>query len=220
MFFSVQTGFSNFQVVSEKKLNLDDDVVISGDRSDYYVTTPRRCTFDDAVQMMLKKVRNGKYDISPTPLIYHNEIFQKWDEINEKIYRCLCNDFRKSYRTINKDIGTYTNKVLHFLRSVDQFGQVIVMYFPDGLGAYQPTTYLIETDYDSVLTDIFSCLPVSTVFYRISKYLLMKIYLPFTLEGEMPYRSVPYVILNELKRKKLVEKYTNSIDQYHYRPQF
>jgi hypothetical protein len=219
MFFSVQSGFSNVQVVSQKKMNFS-DVVISGERSDYFVTTPCKCSFDDAVQVMLKKVGSiADLDVGPSPLVYHDDDFV-WDENDEKIYGELCNDFRKPFREVLRNTGTYSDKLLRWIRNRDQFGQTIVMYFPEGLGAYQPTTFLVETEYDSLLIEIFSCLPVPTVFYRIGAVVLFNVFLPFSLGGEVPYRSVPYVVLNELRKKKLVLKYTNSIDQYYYRPQF
>jgi len=198
LFFSVQSGFSNFQIVSDVKLNFR-DVIVSGVRSDYYVTTPRRCSFDDSVSLVLNELKE-KINLSPSPLIYHDEVF-KWDELNEKIYRELYNDFRKSYRTILRNTGVYQNKILHWLRNCKQFGQTIVMYFPHGLSAYQPTTFLVETDHDSLLIELFSCFPVPTVFFRIHDYLLFKVYLPFSLAGKIPYRSVPYIILNSLKKK-------------------
>jgi hypothetical protein len=221
MFISVQSGFSNFQVVSHQKLDLNDsDIVVSGARSDFYVTPPRRSSFSDSFSLIQAKLENiDSLKISPTPLMYHNEVYE-WDELDEKIYREVFNDFRKSYRTILKNTGAYSKKILRWLRTCDQFGQTIVMYFPDGLGAYQPTTYLVETEYDSLLIDLFSCFPVSTVFFRLGKYLLFKVYLPFSLDGDPPYRSIPYTILNFLKKRKLVLNYTNSIDQYYYRPQF
>ena len=219
IFFSVQSGFSNFQVVSSDKLTFK-DIVVSGSRSDYYVTTPSPCSFDDSVLMIQKKLKNIEtIKKTPSPLVYHDEVFE-WDELDQKIYKELFNDFRKSYRTILRNTGAYSNKVLHWLRNCDQFGQAIVMYFPRGLGAYQPTTFLVETDHDSLLIELFSCFPVSTVFFRIEKYLVFKVYLPFTLDGEPPYRSIPYIVLNSLKKRKLVLNYTNSVDQYHYRPQF
>ena len=219
-FFSVQSGFSNIQVVSPEKLNFK-DTIISGARSDYYVTTPRNCSFDDSFSRVLKKLDTlGDNTLAPSPLVYHDEVFSKWDELDEKIYREINNDFRKSYRTIVRNTGVYSKRVLHWLRRRDEFGDAIVMYFPDGLSAYQPTTFFVETEYDSLLIDLFSCFPVSTVFFRIDDYVLLNMFLPFTLDREIPYRSMPYVILHSLKKRKLVSRYTNSIDQYYYRPQF
>ena len=219
MFFSVQSGFSNFQIVSPDKLNFK-ETVISGARSDFYVSTPRRCSFDDSVSLIQDKLKDIEaIKESPSPLVYHDEVFE-WDELNEKIYKELFNDFRKSYRAILRKTGAYSNKILRWLRSCDKFGQTIVMYFPNGLGAYQPTTYVVETEHDSLLIELFSCFPVPTVFFRIEKYLLFKVYLPFSLEGDPPYRAIPYIVLNFLKKRKLVLNYTNSIDQYYYRPQF
>jgi hypothetical protein len=187
----------------------------------FNVTTPRNCSSDDSFSIVLKKLDTLEdIVLTPSPLIYHDEVFSKWDELDEKIYREINNDFRKSYRTIVRNTGGYSKRVLQWLRRRDEFGQAIVMYFPDGLSAYQPTTFFVETEYDSLLIDLFSCFPVSTVFFRIDKYVLLNVFLPFTLDREIPYRSIPYLVLHSLKKRKLVSKYTNSIDQYYYRPQF
>jgi hypothetical protein len=220
MFFSVQTGFSNFQIVSPAEINLKDNIVVSGERSDFYVTVPRNCSFETSISVIQDKLKNiDTVKRVPSPLIYRNEVF-KWDELDEKIYLELFNSFRKSYRTILKNTGVYSKRILHWLRNCNQFGQTIVMYFPQGIGAYQPTIFFVKTDNDSLLIDLFSCFPVSTVFFRIGEYLVFKVYLPFVLNGETPYRSIPYIMLNFLKKKKLVKNYTNSIDQYYYRPEF
>ncbi len=80
------------------------------------------------------------------------------------------------------------------------------------LNTYQLTTFFIETEYDSLLIDLFSSFPVSTVFYRLDNCVMMSIYLPYTLEA----RSIVHKVLCELGKKELVSKYTNSITEYHY----
>ena len=48
--FSVQTGFCNFQIVSNKELDLDEEIVHSGARSDYFISTPKNVTFKELVE--------------------------------------------------------------------------------------------------------------------------------------------------------------------------
>lgn len=69
--------------------------MILGARSDYYVTVPRHCSFDDSVSMILRKLENiSDTDPSPSPLIYRDKAYPGWDESDEKIYRELYNDFK------------------------------------------------------------------------------------------------------------------------------
>jgi len=66
---------------------------------------------------------------------------------------------------------------------------------------------------DRSALDIFSELPTTTVFYRLSGKVMMLAYLPFTLEG----RSVVRKALSILEKEELVTSYTNSVIEYHYR---
>ena len=100
-----------------------------------------------------------------------------------------------------------------WIRNRDDFSQTITMYFPEGLNTYQPTVFCVESEYDSVLIDLFSWLPVSTVFYRVEDKLLISFYLPYNLEGRYIVREV----LSTLRKKELVTNYTNSIVEYYFR---
>ena len=216
MFYSVQTGFSNFQIVTTKKITPPGDIVLTGERSDYYVSIPPNCSFEMSISLIKEKLSNiDKFNPTPSPLVYHDRVFE-WDTVMEQIYQKLYNNFRRPIREILRTTDAYSDKVIEWIRNRDTFGDTIIMYFPEGLPAYQPATYCIETEYqyDSLIIDLFSSFPVSTIFYRLHDKLMISMFLPFALEGKKITRR----ILSVLRKKELVGKYTNSIDEYFNSP--
>ncbi len=214
MYYSVQTGFSNFQIVTTKKITPPGDIIFSGERSDYHISIPPNCTFETSMSVIKRRLTNlDKFNHTPSPLIYHDEVFE-WDSSMEQIYQKLYNNFRTPIKEILRTTDAYSDKIMDWIKNRDRFGHTITMYFPEGLSAYEPTTYCVETEYDSLLIDLFSCFPVSTIFYRLHDKLMISTFLPFTLEGKKISRR----ILSFLKKRELVERYTNSIDEYDYRP--
>ena len=218
-YYSVQTGFSNFQIIAKKPLSLEFEVVLSGERSDYFISTPPNCTFEKSISLIEKKLKNlDDYEYEPTPLVYHSDNFQPWDDIDEVIFQKLCNNLRSSFTEIIETTGAYSDKIMNWFRTRGEFGHDIVMYFPEGERAYPLSLFCvdIENENDSILIDIFSQLPASCVFYRIGEELMMSIYLPF-LSGEGG-RFIMRKALGVLQKKELVRSYTNSIVEYGYRP--
>ncbi len=148
-----------------------------------------------------------------SPLLYHDTTYQ-WDDMDELIYRELSGDIRKPLDKALKKVGSYSDRMWNWIKKRDEFGQTIIMYFPEGEGSYLLSVYCIDTPYDSLLIDIFSSLPTSTVFYRIHDKFFMCAYLPFSPEGK---RYIIKKALATLWKKELVKSYTNSIVEYGYR---
>ncbi len=211
MYFCVQSGLSNFQIISTEEIDPKGEVVLSGSRSDYYVTIPPKSTPETAFTTIFKKAQNCSIEkVKPSPLVYHESRYEKWDKGMEIIYRELHNDLRKPFLQVIKNTGTYSNKIANWMKSRHEFGQTIVTYFPEGVASYQLTTFFIETEYDSLLIDLFSSFPVSTIFCRLDDYVVMSIYLPFPYES----RSFVHKVLTELAEKELVGGYTHSTIEY------
>ncbi len=215
IYCSVHTGFSDIQVISKKPLNLKGEVVLSGDRSDYYVSTPLNCSFSQAVSTIEKKLKNiDSHHYIPSPLVFRTTDYEPWDDLDEVIFWELCNDVRKPFSRIVKTTGAYSDKILKWFRKRNEFGHTFTMFFPRGEGSYQLTLYAVETEEDSLLIDIFSKFPTSSVFYRVDKYLMMVLYVSF------PYiaRSLVRNVLSSLQKKELIGDYINSIAEYSYHP--
>jgi hypothetical protein len=214
-YFCVQTGFSNFQLISKVPLpQFEQYSVLKGHRSDYYVTIPPECSFVESISRIKEKMENlDDFRWKPSPLKFHLESYEPWDEIDERTYWMVTDNIRKPFREIIREGQTYSDRVLEFFRNKDRFGEVFSMYFPDGEGSYQPSLFSIKTDNDALLIDLFSCFPMSNVFYRLDNRLIMWINLPFLLDARILVREV---LLN-LKKEELVEEYSNSIVEYSYR---
>ena len=88
------------------------------------------------------------------------------------------------------------------------------MYFPEGERAYQCMLFAVETEYDSLLLDLFSELPTSAVFCKVDRFVLMALYIPFLYIAQSMIRRV----LSYLQKKELIHRYINSIIEYSYRP--
>ena len=156
--------------------------------------------------------------------ILRQEEYSEWDQLDEAIYTALANDLRKPWVRVLKESDAYKDKIMNWFRRRDDFGSTHVMYFPEGESAYQLSLYMVETEYDSLLIDIFSELPASSVFYRLQNKLMICIYLPFlNSEGErFSYsyggRFIVRKVLSILQKEELVTDCTNSIVEYYYRP--
>ena len=213
MYFCVQSGISNFQVISTQEIDPKGEIILSGFRSDYYVTIPPKSTPENAIPVILKKAESiTEESKNLSPLIFRESHYEKWDKGMQAIYRELHNNMRKPFLQVIKNTGTYSNKIAKWMKSRDEFGQTIITYFPQGVAAYQLTTFCIETEYDSLLIDLFSSFPVSTIFCRVENYVIMSIYLPFPYES----RFFVHKVLTELAKKELVGGYTHSTIEYHH----
>jgi len=214
MYFSVQTGFANFEIISKRPIRPEGKIVLSGCRSDYYVSIPPDITFREAEKRLFKKIDTiEQFEPQDSPLVLRKENYEPWDEKDERLYEELHNDLRKPFAQVMRETHTYSDKIMEWFRSRDKFGHTITMYFPQGLSSYLPALYVIDTEHESLMIHLFSELPTPSVFYKINDMLMMSIYLPFTLKD----RSLIRKALSILQKRELVNEYTNSITEYFYR---
>ncbi|KYK37576.1 MAG: hypothetical protein AYK18_09605 [Theionarchaea archaeon DG-70] len=212
---SVETGFANFFIIAKSPIEPEGDIVLEGNRSDYYVSIPPDHDFQTAIVKMRNKLKDlDSLEYFPSPLLSRNYDYEPWDEKDEAIFQSLCNDMRMPFSRLLKETDTYSDKIMKWFRGRDEFGHTITMFFPEGDSSYILLRYFIDTNNDSLLIDIFSELPTSAVFYRLGEMLVISMYLPFSLEGRMIVREA----LSTLKSEELVTFYTNSFVEYGYRP--
>jgi hypothetical protein len=58
IYFSVQTGFINFQIISKVPLpQFEDCAILNGFCSDYYVTVPSECSFNHSISRIEEKMK-------------------------------------------------------------------------------------------------------------------------------------------------------------------
>jgi len=215
LYFSVQTGFANFEIISKCPIEPEGEIVLSGPRSDYYVSIPPDITFKKAGEKLLKKLHTAEqFEPQNSPLLLRKENYEPWDEKDERLHETLCNDLRKSFAQVMRETHTYSDKIMKWFRSRDEFGHTVTMYFPQGLSSYLPALFAIDTEHESLMIHLFSELSTPSVFFKVNDTFIMSIYLPFSLED----RSLIRKALSVLQKKELVNEYTNSIAEYGYRP--
>jgi len=56
IYCTVQSGFSDMQIISKAPLTLRESIVLSGERSDYYISIPKNQTFEKANLIIEKKL--------------------------------------------------------------------------------------------------------------------------------------------------------------------
>ena len=214
LYCSVQTGFADIQIISKSEINFEEEIVLSGPRSNYYVSIPPSCTYEESISRIEKRFKKIEKVLSESPLKFFKKSYGPWDDLDEAIFWSFSNNVRKKFKCVMEETGAYSDKILKWFRKRHKFGDTIVMFFPEGENYYQLTLYVIETKYDNIIIDLFSQLPTPSVFYRIDKSLIMAIYISFPFAA----RSLVRRILGFLKKEKLVSNYTNSIVEYGYRP--
>ncbi len=214
MYCTVQTGFSDMQIVSRVPLNLKEEIVLAGERSDYFVSTPKNHTFEEANRAIDEKLKAiDDIQSSPSPLILREEIYSPWDGLDEAIYLSINGNLRKPWTHVLKESRAYNDKIMRWFRNRDKFGHTITMYFPEGENAYQPSVFAVETENDRLMIDLFSEFPTSSVFYKLDRYVLMILCLSHPLVA----RSMVRRVLSCLQKKELIGKYINSIIEYYHR---
>jgi hypothetical protein len=214
IYYMVQTGFSNFSITAKREIDPPGEIIFSGERSDSVVSTPPDCTYEKAAERISQKLENMNDQGTPSPLIYQDTVYESWDEKDEIIYSELCDNMRKPFLPIMKKHKLYSDKIMNWIKERDTFGQTITFYYPEGEGAYLPLMYVMKTEYDSLIIDLFSQLPVNSVFFRIENHLIMTIYVPFRYFLRLLIRKV----FSKLGEANLIEDYDNTIIEYHYRP--
>lgn len=214
MYCTVQTGFSDMQIVSRVPLNLKEEIVLAGERSDYFVSTPKNHTFEKANRTIDKKLEaTDDIQCPPSPLLFREEAYAPWDDLDEAIYLSINGNLRKTWARVLEESEAYNDKIMKWFRNRDSFGHTIAMFFPEGERAYQPAIFAVETENDSLLIDLFSELPTSSVFYRLDKYVVMVLCLSYPLIA----RSMVRRVLSHLQKKELINTYINSVIEYYHR---
>jgi hypothetical protein len=224
-YHAVMDGFCNLWVVSKEKIIIEGDILVAGPRSDYHMSFPPDHSWDEAVQIMEKKVENfneKKYE--PEGIIKtHWDKPIEWDKEDELLFRKLKYDLRKPLTPIIKKFGTNTGKIEEWLKRLPETCNVLTSYFPNTISAYDPYIFMFKTDYEDFIIDLFSELPTSCLFFKVSGMLVLLAYMRRNLLRCIDHQpssinklQVP-LLIRSLVKKGIVQKKDHAIVNYHWR---
>jgi len=222
VYHAVMIGFADLMVIARKKIDIEGDILIEGCRSDYHIAYAPNHSWENAIQIMREKVENfSPKEYEPEGIIqtHWNEIIE-WDEEDEKLFREFKYDLRKKFTPIMKKHLISTTKIYQWLERLPETCTVFTRYFPGGASWYDPFLFMFETDYEDFIIDLFSELPTSAYFFKVSDKLflsgrmlkesLRKVDLDMTNIAQL---HIP-LLVGDLRKKGILKEEADAIFRY------
>ncbi|MBU7016707.1 MAG: hypothetical protein HXS44_04315 [Theionarchaea archaeon] len=201
-------GFCNMWVIAEEKIDIKGEIVLEGHRSDYYTSYAPNQTWETSIEIMRKKVDTfdtGNY----TPINYIRTHFGEIMDFrldSEILYRYFRQDMRRNLKPVMKNHQISAETLYGFLNNLQNTCTVATHYYPDSLPMYDSYLFMIETDYEDFIINLFSELPSSVSFFKIDDRLFVSAYIPWKyvrvsdLQISANESTIP-ILLISLKRK-------------------
>lgn len=168
-------GFANLWVTTRKETDIKGDVRIHGARSDYYVPLAPDHSWEKALQIMRKKVEGfNPKEYEPKGIIktHWNETIE-WDTEDEILFREFKYDARKELTPVMRNHLISGQKIYEWFDRLNECCSVFTRYFPEGISAYDPYLFVFETDYEDFIIDLFSQIPTTPFFFKVSNFLFL-----------------------------------------------
>jgi hypothetical protein len=225
IYHAVLIGFFNLLIISNKKLDINGVVIVEGVRSDYYIAYASYQSFDKARIKMMKIVENfepEKYKPKNLIKIHWDENIDWWDSDFELLYQYFKFNARKPYTPVMKYKKIASNTINHFLIHIDKVCTVFTQFFPNGMSAYDPYFFMIETDYEDFIIELFSELPTSPFFFKVKNNLFVYAHLERTSVREqgIDIHDVSQIwvpsLFEKLQEKGIIEDEKHAIFEYHW----
>jgi hypothetical protein len=217
-------GFANTWIVSNKKLDIDGDIIVKGPRSDYYVPFTPSHSWSESMVLMQKKVDAfNPEEYEPERIIKtHWDETVPWDQEDETLFREFKYDSRGALTPIMKKSLISGQKIYEFMEKLQQCCTVITFYFPEGISVYDPYLFVFETDYEDFIINMFSELPTSPFFFRVSNKLFMYAFVKSDLlrcgglaMANIGQLRIPLLTRNLLK-KGIIKREDHAVVEYHW----
>jgi len=214
------TGFCNLWIISRKKIDFDEQIIVEGFCSDYHVSFAPDRTWGTAIQIIQEKAES----FDPQNYIPQGIIKPRWgktiewDEKDEMLYRYFKYNMRKPVGPAMEEYQISGGKLYDFFNKLPETCTIATGYFPDTLSGYDPFLYMFETDYEDFLIDLFSELPTTSFFFKASDKLFVYVHVPKQLVRSPDLKAsikrlyIPLLINDLLKRGIIREQAESNID--------
>jgi hypothetical protein len=225
VYHAVMDGFANLWVISKEKMIIEGNILAGGPLSDYHVSYAPDHSWETAVEIMNKEVKNFRpEDYEPRGIIktHFNETV-KWGETDETLYRYFKDNLRKPIKRLMKEKNISGWKTYEWFSRLPECCSIITKYYPETRAAYDPYIFVFETDYEDFIIDLFSELPTSSLFFKVSNKLVLYVFLVRDLVrssklhmSEIEELYIP-LLIRELSKKEIIRSKARAIVNYHWR---
>jgi hypothetical protein len=176
IYHAIMDGFANFWIISRKRINIEGVIVILGLNSDFHISYAPNHSWDAGIGMMWKKLKHfDPLEYVPRGIIKtHWDETVEWDEQDEILFREFKYDLRKPLEPLVKEkYHIWSGDAYEWLKRLPECCTIYTCYFPETISAYDPYLFMFETDYEDFVIDLFSQLPTTTYFFKVSDRLFM-----------------------------------------------
>ncbi|MBU7018143.1 MAG: hypothetical protein HXS44_11595 [Theionarchaea archaeon] len=225
VYHAAMNGFANMMIIAQKKFDPEGEIVVEGYLSDYYFAFAPNHSWEKAVQIMQKKVQNlsvAAYEPKKTIKTRWTETVS-WDSEDEMLFREFKYDLRKPLTAVMKKHLISTTKIYQWFKRLPECCTIFTRYFPEGVQAYDPNLFMFETDYEDFIIELFSELPTSSYFFKVSDKLFLSARITRTSlrkpdldASDIAQMWIPFLLKN-LKKKGVLKEESHSTFEYHWK---
>ena len=224
-YHAMMAGFSNLWVTSLDKMTIESNILMEGPVSDLHVSFAPFRSWDEAKKIMWDKVEKfDPQEYEPRGIIrthYDEQI--AWDEEDEILYQYFKYDLRKPLNPLLKE-GISKHKIYNWPKYLPTYCSIITQYYPQTLTAYDPYIFMFETDYEDFIVSLFSEMPTSSLFFKVSGKVILHMYierelLRRTYEMNLPEIPQFYIplLMRSLSKKGIIESKAYALINYYWR---
>ncbi len=224
-YHAVMGGFANLWVISNKEIDIEGDIIVGGPRSDYHVAYAPNHSWEKAMEITQKRVEffNPKKYKQKRTIKTHWDKTILWDEEDEAIFREFKYNGRKPLTPIMRKHLISSRKIYEFLENLPKSCTVYTRYFPKSIMSYDPYLFMFETDYEDFIIDLFSELPTSSFFFKVSDILFLYTNVDRTSVrkvgvdmSDVSQMHIP-LLVDDLLERGILKTQDDSIIKYHWR---
>jgi hypothetical protein len=220
-------GFCNILAISDRKLDIE-GALLWGVTADYYVSYASDQSWRTTINNMWTAVRDfNPEDYTPKGHItthWNEEV--EWSKEHELLYQELKYNLRKPLGPLARKRGIHMGMIRNFVNQLPQYCIIFTHFYPESLPTYNHYLYIFRTEYEDFVIDLFSQLPTTCWFQRISGKLIGHISLltssvnqENTCIRDVTALQIP-LLVKELVRKGIVKSEAHAKFECYWRKKF
>jgi hypothetical protein len=150
------------------------EIAIGGSRSNYIIPFIPDIDFRISLERMQKKVRTESISSSTWDVTYpHRDII--WTNRDWDIFQLLRNDVSTKYTRLAAQVPMHYDTFSDSLERIFANTAMYVPYYPKGYDWYVKWILMAKSHYEYFLIDLLSCIPCTTVIYKVADWLIAHI---------------------------------------------
>ena len=179
IYHALMEGFADLWIVAKKEIDID-GVVVHGIRSDYHISYAPDRIWEKAMQIMREMVEAfDPHQYTPEGIIKtHWDESVEWTIFDETLFDEFNYDLRKPLEPLVKvKYDIWSGKAYEWLEKLPECCTILTSFFPKTISEYDSYLFMMETDYEDFIIHLFSQLPTSVWFFKVSGKLFVHTWL-------------------------------------------